>query len=103
VGYVDTGFGTGPEFDSWIAVPPEQPVVGLPKELAEAVLSGSVAEIAAGWPAGPGELRFGYAAHGLYGSSGSLFSLLARLVVVVIREPSADAAGLGRLLTEAVA
>lgn len=90
VDYVE-GFAAGYEFDSSIAVAPERPVVGLPKELADSVATGASSQLAANWSGGPGELHFSYAAHGAYGSGRRVFSLLAGLVVILLQRPSSEA------------
>ena len=100
--YVEDGFGIGPAFESGIAVPPESPVVGLPVDLTEAVAAGAAEELTATWVAGPGELRFSNAAHGAYGSSDRVFSVLARLVVMVLASASTEATALQQLLAPVV-
>lgn len=102
IGEYMEGFGTGPEFDSRIAVAPESPVVGLPKELVDSVTTGAAEEIAAGWSGGPGELRFAYAAHGAYGSGARVFSQLARLVVIVLQSAFSEAQDLEKLVVTAL-
>jgi hypothetical protein len=84
VEYSAGGLGDGTAFVEALAVPPEIAIVGLPRELAEAVLDGVEQALEDGFGLGPGSLHLACAAHGAIGSTPVGFRLLARTVVGLI-------------------
>jgi hypothetical protein len=80
----------GVPFPASLAGPPDEVKIGLPNEYADAVISG-VAKVAemVGAPTNR-KLRFGWAAHGLVGSSQWVFEKASGIVLQLLMLPSAD-------------
>jgi len=102
VPYSSTPFGDGRAFVTPLASPPETPLIGLPKELADAVLEGVADARQRGARLGSGELRFDCAVYGPVGSSPSLFRQLSEAVTLLIARNRLSTSDVRQTLSEAV-
>lgn len=82
--YSEERFGVGDPFESPIAVAPEEPVVGLPLELARAALAGVQDTQMRGVALSPGTLTIDCAAYGVFGSSPAWFRSLASVLTALL-------------------
>lgn len=96
-------FGDGAPFSEHIALAPEEPVLGLPLELAQAVLTGVRDGQMRNPLLGPGILNVDCAAYGAVGSSRSVFQPLAALIHGILGRGWSYASDLSRLAEEYLA
>ncbi len=98
--YSEMRFGVGDPFESQIALASEIPVIGLPLELAKAVLTGVEDAHMRGADLSAGALTIDCAAYGVFGSSPFFFRYLASILTALLSREWTSESDLRRVVEE---